>query len=302
MKQIHGVFIAVLGAMAFGVMPLPAKIAYENGGTFVTVVFLRFFLAAMVLATFFLIKKIDFRITRAQMYKVSLLGSIGWAGTTLTLFASYNYIPVGLAMALHFVYPSLVAILGWLFYKERLDFLKLMALLLSILGIYFLVGGKGGNNNILGILLALASGLFFAITALELGREKVKTIDNRVLTFYLCFFASLGALTYGIFSKELTFTIAYAGWMASIFLALVSTVFAVAAFSLAVKLIGATKTAILNTLEPVTSILLGALLLKEKLTWGIFLGSFLVIMAAVLFCLPRKGKELKQKGIDLNAT
>lgn len=292
MKQIYGVIIATLGAIAFGLMPFPVKIAYENGANFVTVVFLRFFLAATALLIYFLINNINFKITKSQMVRVSVLGVIGWSGTTLTLFAAYKYIPVGLAMALHFVYPSLVAFFGWLFYKESLDKLKLTALFLSVMGIYFLVGVKGGANSIQGIMLALVSGLFFALTALELGREELKAIDNWVLTFYLCLYSSLGAFVYGLFAGGFTFSMTATGWGAVTFLALISTVLAVAAFSQAVKIIGSAKTAILNTFEPVTSIFLGALLLKERLLWSILLGSFLVIAAAILFCLPKKAEEM----------
>lgn len=297
MKSIQGIILAVAGAIAFGAMPFFVRIAYENGTNTVSVVFLRFTIAASMLLMYFLLAKVDFRITGRQLGKAAFLGVFGYTGTGITLFASYQYIPVGIAMALHFVYPSIVALLARLVYKERLSLLKIIALVISAVGIYLLLDIKEFQLNVTGAVLALASGLFFAVNALELGRGETRNVDNTVLTFYLCVFAAVGALGYGLLTKNMQLNMGREGWLAVGTLSLVCTVFAIGAFSMAVRLIGSTQTAILNTFEPVTSIVLGAVLLKEPLSWGGILGSMLIITAAIIFCLPQEGeREVSQNG------
>lgn len=287
MGRMYGVVLAVMGAVAFGTMPLLARVAYHSTGA-VTVVFLRFFLAACILFAYFTAKGVKLKITRPQLAKGAFLGVVGYAGTGITLFSSFHYIDVGPAMAFHFVYPSLVAVLALVIYRERLSLLNVVGLIMSLIGIYFLLGGGQSRLNLIGVGLALASGLFFAITALELGRGQIKSIDNMVLTFYLCLFAALGTFCFGLITNDLHFQIDVYGWAALGILSLVCTVFAIAAFSMAVRIIGSTQTAILNTFEPVTSIVLGALILGEKMSGIMILGSGLIIAAAVIFCLPQK--------------
>lgn len=297
MKSIQGIILAVAGAVAFGAMPLFVKIAYENGTNSVSVVFLRFTIAASMLLIYFLLAKVDFRISGRQLRKAAFLGIVGYTGTGITLFASYQYIPVGIAMALHFVYPSIVAMLARIIYKEKLSLLKIIALAISAVGIYFLLDIKEFRLNLMGAVLALASGLFFAVNALELGRGETRNVDNTVLTFYLCVFAAVGALGYGLLTKDMQLNMGREGWLVIGTLSLVCTVFAIGAFSMAVRLIGSTQTAILNTFEPVTSIVLGAVLLREPLSWGVILGSVLIIAAAIIFGLPQENAaEVNQNG------
>lgn len=287
MNTMYGVVLAVVGAVAFGTMPLLAKVAYQSTGA-VTVVFLRFLLAAGIMFAFFKVKGVKLKITGVQLAKVAFLGVVGYAGTGITLFSSFHYIDVGPAMAFHFVYPSIVALLAVVIYREKLSLLQVAGLIMSLIGIYLLLGGGQFRLNPVGVGLALASGLFFAINALEIGRGQTKRINNMVLTFYLSIFACLGAFGFGFFTGDLHFRIDLSGWVAIGILSLVCTVFAIAAFSMAVRIIGSAKTAILNTFEPVTSIVLGALLLGEKMSGMMMLGSGLIIAAAVIFCLPQK--------------
>ena len=287
MNTMYGVVLAVLGAVAFGTMPLLAKVAYQSTGA-VTVVLLRYLLAVCFMFVFFMAKGVKLKITGAQLVKVAFLGVVGYAGTGITLFSSFHFIDVGPAMVFHFIYPSIVATLALVIYREKLSLLQVVGLILSLIGIYCLLGGGQFKLNVVGVGLALASGLFFAINALEIGRGQTKSMDNMVLTFYLSLFAALGTLCFGLLTNDLHFQLDRNGWVAMGILGLVCTVFAIGAFSMAVRIIGSAKTAILNTFEPVTSIVLGALLLGEKMSGIMILGSGLIIAAAVIFCLPQQ--------------
>lgn len=57
MKKIYGIIFTVVSSAAFGVMPIFAKIAYSGGANVLTVVFLRFFLATIIILPYIIITK-----------------------------------------------------------------------------------------------------------------------------------------------------------------------------------------------------------------------------------------------------
>ena len=58
--------------------------------------------------------------------------------------------------------------------------------------------------------------------------------------------------------------------------------------AMAIKCIGSTSTAVMGALEPVTSIVLGVVLLGEVLTFRISVGIILILIAVILIILDEK--------------
>lgn len=148
-----------------------------------------------------------------------------------------------------------------------------------------MVAYKDTNVNLTGVLLAFTSGILYAINVLEIGKGAIKSVSSPVLTFYLCLFQSIGILGYGLSSKRLNFTTSFNGAFAIVGVSLISTLCAMLAFYRAVKIIGPANTSILNTLEPVTSIILGVILFKEKMSIHMVLGSIMIIGSSIIFYL-----------------
>lgn len=282
MKKIYGVFYAMLSAIAFGFMPIFAKIAYKGGATPVTVVFLRFMLSAIILLVYFSIKKIDYKLPKDSFMKVAFLGIVGYAATCLTLFMSYKYISVGLATIIHFVYPAIVTFLTCLIYKEKMNVNKIASLLLSISGVYVLIGFSSVKLNIVGVILAIVSGIFYSFYIIQIGYSRIRNIDSLVLTFYVSLFSSISVLIYGIFTDSISFRIEAYSYVSSLALAILCTVFALMAFNKGVKIIGSTYASILSTLEPITSIVLSAIIFSEGIYINTIVGSLLILISVYI--------------------
>jgi len=289
-KKINGIIYTVVSSAAFGIMPILAKIAYKGGANAVTVLFLRFFLAALILLPYIVVTKKDFKINRAQLKHIIFLGIIGYTATTFTLFISYNYISVGLATTIHFVYPVIVTVFAVILYKEKLHLSKIFALVLSVLGIYLLVGNGSLALNFKGIGFALVSGFFYAYYIVGVSHSEVSKIDNYVLTFYLASIAAISLFIMGMINGQLNFNIQAYSVLASSGIALVSTVLALTMFLKGVKIIGPSSAAILSTLEPIVSIILGVLILKEELSFSIISGCILILFSVIILTLGQREK------------
>lgn len=288
MKKITGIIYTVVSSAAFGVMPIFAKVAYSGGTNTLTVLFLRFFLAALIIFPYLVITKKNFIITKEGVIHIIFLVIIGYTATTYTLFLSYNYITVGLATTLHFIYPVIVTVWVVILYKEKLYWSKILALILSVMGICLLVGNCGGSVNIKGICFAISSGFFYAYYIVQVSHSKVNKIDVFVLNFYLASTAALIFFIIGIISGGLDFHMKTYSFLASGGIALVSTVLALTMFLKGIKIIGPSNAAILSTLEPIVSILLGVLILKEQLSTATVIGCVLIIISVIILTLGQR--------------
>ncbi|MFL0246213.1 DMT family transporter [Candidatus Clostridium stratigraminis] len=282
MKKIYGIIYALLSSAAFGFMPIFAKIIYNNGSNTLTVISLRFLLAALMLYIFFIFAKVDFRVNKTQFIILALIGLIGYTSTGLTLFYSYNYITVGLATTMHFVYPAIVIILNYFIYKESFTKNKVIALLVSITGVYILIGVKAEGLHIGGVILAIASGFCYAACVMGMNNKEIKKLSNLVTVFYFSLFAGVSLIIFTLLSGKFIFPLNTETATSIIGISLISTIVSIGLFVKALKIIGASSTSILGTFEPIVSIIMGIILFNEKLTITLIIGTILILASVII--------------------
>jgi drug/metabolite transporter (DMT)-like permease len=289
LKKIYGISYALLSSAAFGFMPIFAKIIYNNGSNTLTVLSLRFLIAALMLFVYFLIAKIDFRVNKTQLILLAIIGFLGYTSTGLTLFYSYNYISVGIATTMHFIYPAVVIILNYLIYKEAFSKNKIIALLVSVTGVYILIGVKAQGISIGGALLALSSGFTYAGCVMGMNNKEIRKISNLVTVFYFSIFAGSSLLVFTLLSGKLHFPINIQTTTSIVGISLISTIVSIGLFVKALKIIGASSTSILGTFEPIVSIIMGILLFSEKLTATLIIGTILILASVIILSKEKQG-------------
>lgn len=291
MDKTKGILLTVISSIAFGTMPLFAKLAAKGGLNYFTMLCFRFFVAAVALFIFIKIKGYDLKVNRSQFGILFFLGVIGSFGTAVFLFNSYNYISTGLSTILHFIYPVAVTILSIIIYKEKINKDKAIALILSIAGIYFLVGKNDASVNVKGVILALISGLFYSLYIIVAANKKIKSLNSFTVIFYVTLMASLGAFVFSGVTGNFHFVLNLNTIIGILGLSVVCTVLSLMLFFKGIKIIGPSNASILSTLEPIVSIILGAILLNEKVNFMMVIGSILVILSVITVTLSEKKKE-----------
>ena len=302
MKKIHGMIYAVSSAVAFGFVPLFAVITYSGGTNAITAVFLRFFAAALILFGILYVRKTKFILSRKLFGRIAFLSIAGYAATCVTLFSSYNYMSIGLATSLHYIYPAIVTVMSLFIFKEKIGGIKILSLIMSIVGVYILAGSKETAVSMTGVALALASGGFYSLYTIELGREDIKSIDGLLLTFYVSLFSAASTFIFGAATRSLRLDIQPIGILSVLGLALICTVFAILAYSRAVNIIGPSDTAILSTFEPVTGVALGIFVFGERLNYSLAAGSFLIILSVLFFSYTerKQASDIEVVGVSQN--
>lgn len=285
-----GKFCLFVSAFLYGVMPVLADLAYDGGINGITLTFLRGFISLPVLIVIILISRRQLRLSILQLKRVALLGTIGGTLPVLTLYLSYNYISTGLATTLHFVYPLIIVLASAVIYKERISRVTLSAVVFVTVGI-FMFTDINTVSNTAGIVLAVLSGVFYSFYVLYLDHSGLDRLDYIVLTFYVMCIISASTLVFGAFTNSLSFDISPASWLLSAVISLMTTLGAMPLFQIGVRAERASTAGILSTIEPVTSVILGAAFLGEPLGTGQLMGGAMILLGVLLTQKHHKKKR-----------
>lgn len=281
-KRVKGIMAVMISAIVFGLMPLMAKIIYREGGNPIGLTFFRFIFLLPIL--YAIIKKngdMTLKISKEELKQIIILSAVGYGATPLLLYSSYNYISSGLATTIHYIYPVFVILICTVFYKERASAIKIISLLFCLLGIVLFYDGNG-TTNLIGLVFSFASGITFAFYTVYLDKSIVRKIHTLKTTFYLSLIASALLFIFGIITNSVFVYISPLGWLMSVILSLVVGFGGSYLFQIGVKAIGPQNTAILSTFEPITSVVVGLLVLSESFGIRTFFGIALILVAVVL--------------------
>lgn len=282
-----GAALCLVAGASFALQPVLVRIAFDGGATVASVGAIRFALAAAVLA-------LVARRALAAAPLLSLLPPFALGATIYGLetglfFASLERIDVSLASLLMCSYPALVVAGAVALRRERASRRRAAALAVALIGVALvLAGGVGGALDPVGIGLALAAAVAYALYVLVSDRMLAAT-EPLVLATMLCAgaavaFAAGGAAT-GSLEAARPQTLLVVGAIA-----LVATVLPIAAFLGGVQRIGPSRATILGTIEPPVTIALSALVFGERLGGVQLLGAALVVAGVVILQLRRRPK------------
>lgn len=307
-KNYSGYVFAALAAASYGTNPIFAKPLYADGMNPDSVLLFRYAFGIALLGLLMIWNgwrrhnlKTAFRVNRHSLPQLVILGIL-MALSSLTLFLSYNYMPVGIASTLLFTYPILVAVIMTLIYHERMSWLVVICLLLATSGVGMLCeqgetplntsnlsnSPWGVSPFMIGVLLVLLSSLSYAIYLVGLNKTRVRTIASMPVTFYVLCFGLLLFVWRICFGG--TFTLPQHGvmWLNLIALGLLPTVVSLLLTAWAIQRIGSTSTALFGALEPVTAVVLGIIFLGESINLREFLGMVLIFVSVTLVVYRRK--------------
>lgn len=281
MSKYKGIIFAILSSIAYAVMPVFAKIAYNNGSNPTTTLFFRFLITAIVLFLYAFIKKENIKVSKKQFVILFFTGFIGYTLTTELLFLSYNYLGIGLATTLHYIYPVVVCILSYFVLKEKITFYKIISLCLSLLGVYSLIAFENKTLNTFGIIIALLSGVCYATNVIGLSLKSIKDLNSIVVTMFISLGASVGLLLYGFITNDLIFTFNSQIIFSYVGLSIISTICSILFLIYAIELIGSTSASILGTFEAVLSIIFGIIFLNESVSISLICGCILIVTSTI---------------------
>ncbi|CAJ6125727.1 transporter [Burkholderia pseudomallei] len=291
---LRGVLYVALSAVAFGAMAIFGRYAYAGGADVLGLLIVRFSIAGALLVAVARRRRVRWPRGRALAAIVGM-GALGYVGQSLCYFSALQHAQASLVALLLYLYPAFVALLAAWWLGERLTRAKAVALALCVAGSALMVGG--GRGEPLGIALALGAAVVYSLY-IVVGAKAARGVDPLATVAVICCAAAamlaLALARAAAFDAPPHWPRAAAGWAALVAIALVSTVAAMLAFFAGLARLGAARTSMLSTLEPVVTVALAAALFGETLTPLQWAGG-VAILAAVLW-LVRAGDAADSRG------
>lgn len=284
--KVKGYFWGCLSSSTYGLIPLFAIPILGKGMLYDSLLFYRFTCTSLLIAIMMLFKKESFAITKKDLLPLITLGVL-FALSAQCLFWGYEFLAVGTAATILFLYPVFVALLMAIFFKERIPKISQLAIIIAFVGVSLLYKGENGTTlNPFGVGLLLASAMLYALYIVVVNKSSVKNMAGSKLTLYAMIFSSIFFLIKSILSEgyiqPFPDTISIVD---VVMLALLSTVISNIAMVYSVQYIGSTATAVLGAMEPVTAVCVGIFAFNEKFTRNLAMGILLIVIAVSLIVL-----------------
>jgi drug/metabolite transporter (DMT)-like permease len=277
MRRLIGILLIVISAAAFGSLGILGRYAYADGLDAITLLFIRFSLAAVLMVCLLFIRHENLP-RGSTLGRLIGMGAIGYVGQSFCYLTAVKYASPGLVALLLYLYPVIVALLSMLFLHEKVTRTKMLALGLALSGVALTVSPEGGQLP--GVLLSLSAAVIYSVYIIAGTRvmKQVTAIQSSSVIF------AAAGITFGLLMavKGPHLPRSAAGWLTMLLIVLIPTLIAVVAFLAGLARIGPTNAAMLSTLEPVVTVLLAYFLLGDRLKWISLLGGGLILCSILL--------------------
>ncbi len=269
-SNLRGYMYAALSSASYGVNAF-AVLLYACGLTTNSVLFYRYFFASLIMGCILLVKREGFKLTLKELALVCPMGML-FAYSSWSLFEAYKYMGVSLSATVLFVYPAMVAMLMWAFFREKPGKVTLFAIPIVFMGIVLLdwEGIMSGTSSLVGMLIVLSSSLSYAVYMVVVQKSCLSQMPSSKLSFYSLLFGFLYYIIVTKFCTEVQPLESTREWAVVLALAMFPSLISVSSMAVAIKLVGSTATAVLGAFEPIASVLIGVCLYGERpapLSW-----------------------------------
>ena len=286
-----GLLLAVLGSIAFSGKAIIVKLAYRYGVDAITLIMLRMLFALPFFAFMaWWASRGKPPLTRKDWLGVLGLGFTGYYLASFLDFAGLAYISASLERLILYLNPTLVMLLGLVLYKRRITGQQLFGMGISYCGAALVFGheiavqGAGDRSSAAwGALLVFLSAVSYAIYLVYSG-ELVKRLGAlrlvglaTTVACLLCIaqFVVLRPWSAALVAPEVM-------WL-SLLNATACTAAPVLMVMMAIERIGSGAAAQIGMVGPMSTILMGVLILGEPFTAWVAAGTVLVIAGIFVF-------------------
>lgn len=279
--------LATFGAIAFSGKAIIVKLAYRYGVDAVTLIMYRMLFALPIFAVMaWWASRGKAALTRKDWLGVLWLGFTGYYLASFLDFAGLAYISASLERLILYLNPTLVLLLGLVLYRRRISTPQIMGMAISYSGVVLVFGHEItllGPEAAWGALLVFLSAVSYALYLVYSG-EMVKRLGALRLVGLATTVACLCCILQFLLLRPLSAAAVAPEviWL-SVLNATLCTAAPVLMVMMAIERIGASMAAQTGMVGPMSTILMGVLILGEPFTAWVAAGTVLVIAGIFVF-------------------
>ena len=237
-------------------------------------------------------------ITRRDWASLAVLGLIGHAGYQYFFIGGLARTSVANSSLMLAATPVVIALISAAAGHERIGRLHWLGAMLSVLGIYLVVGhgAPAGRGNVVGDAMMFAAVICWAVYTLGarhlMQRHSPVGVTGLSLAIGTVIYVPL---TLGPVARTDWATVSTATWAALIYSALFALCVAYTIWYMAVREIGSARTAVYSNLVPIVAMVTAVVVLGERLTVLRVLGAAAVLVGVALTRVGRGAAEGTEK-------
>ena len=292
----YGIFIGVLGIVMFSSKAVMVKLAYNYNVDAISVLLLR------------MLFSFPFYIVIAYMYRhqnttqnpvfndylwLVFFGFVGYYLASYFDFVGLTFIKASLERIILFLYPTIVLLLNRIFLKQSITKVQSLAIALTYIGIIIAFSDEvsmSGPETYIGGLFILLSAITYASYLVGSGWlipkfGVMKFTANAMLVSCVCVFVH-----YSIISDISLFDFSWEVYALGFLIAVFATVIPSFLVSTSIKMISSSNFAIVAGVGPISTIVLAAIFLNERLTCLQLFGALVVIIGILLVSIKKHHK------------
>jgi len=290
-----GYFSILATVLIWGISFISTKASLDYFNP-ISLAFWRFFIAIIAL---YIIKKIKYPEIKMAKEDIKLFFAGGITGVFLYfMFENYGmkYLTASTASILIAVIPVFTIVFETIINKEKITAKKAVSVILSVVGVVFIVGFDPQRNitdMVIGSILILLASISWVVYTF-LSKPLYKKYTTITITYYQTL---IGFIFFGLlmpFNNTNIFNLPLSIYIHVIYLGVLSSAAAYLLFIYALEYLEATVCNIFINLIPVVTVSAGIIFLGEEITIVQGIGALIIIFSILLLTYQRKEPPVRE--------
>ena len=288
MRDAFGIAIVVASSLCIAFVPSSAKLSMNDGSSLMALLISRCLIGAMLLLPVTLIRRSSILVPRALLGRTvfATIFNIGMIGC---LYSAVEFVDVGLAVLILYMFPLGIAIWSHISGRQRVNSTQWAAVAGLVAGLVLLMSDTMKVGSVTGLLLCFGS-MICAMVYTNMSSDLTDILGSPLVNLQTNIWgvAILCVALVLPLGGEITLPRTAAGWLA---IASNGTFYMLGywLFFEGCRLIGVTRASILTLVDPLFAAVIAILFLGQFMTMSEWTGFAVILAALVLFETQKNG-------------
>ena len=271
-----GLLLLLIAATAFSTLAIFMKVAFGAGVNLTTLLAFRFLFSALLCFCALILTRKNLALPLSQWGRIVGLGAVVHVMVSIFYTVSVQRLPASLTGLIFYLYPAMVTGLALIVGRERMNRLKLTALVVCFVGLLQVLGVSFGVVSTSGLLFGIAAAFAQACHVL-LSHAILTNLSPLLTVAWSAVATSAVFFGYGMLSGDLQWNLPLLAWGAILGTAFFANFIGIVLFFVGMRLVGPSDASIVMNLEPVLTVVLSVLLLGESFGWAQAIGGGIIL-------------------------
>jgi drug/metabolite transporter (DMT)-like permease len=236
------------------------------------------------------------RLRSLHWVMIVIAAFLGYYTASFLDFYGLQFVDASVERLILFTYPTFIVLILWLIYKEPMTKKVGLALVLSYIGVIWVFSPQYNSVSVsegfwLGALAIFLCALAYAIY-MVISQRLIPHFGSSRYTSIVMILACAFVIGHYFFTLPLNqiTNLETPVYFYGIAMGILATVLPSYMINFAIQRIGASKTAIIASVGPVSTITLAYIFLGERLVWQQWIGAVFIVWSVTVISLERKRK------------